>query len=96
MRINQVVQNQNTYQFNSKVVKTQENTRPNDQSSPVSDIKFSQQGIKLAEQFQQDKRSVIYDQPSFNASKAVQSYSAVQNENRRSEIQALIGVDLYA
>lgn len=96
MRINQLVQNQDTYQFNSKVVKTQENARPNDNSSPVSDIKFSPQGVKLAEQFQQDKRSVIYDQPSFNSSKAVQSYSAVQNETRRSEIQALIGVDLYA
>ncbi|MDK1287919.1 hypothetical protein [Pseudoalteromonas umbrosa] len=96
MRINQVVQNQDTYQFNSKVVKTQENARSNDITNPISDIKFSPQGIKLAEQFQQDKRSVIYDQPTFNSGKAVQAYSSVQNENRRSEIQSLIGVDIYA
>ncbi|MBQ4835133.1 MULTISPECIES: hypothetical protein [Pseudoalteromonas] len=96
MQINQVVQNRDTYQLRSQVLKTQNDSRPTENNQKVSDIKFSSQGVKLAEQFRQDKNSVIYDQPSFNSNKAVQAYSALQNDSRRSEIQSLIGVDIYA
>ncbi|TQF67388.1 hypothetical protein [Pseudoalteromonas luteoviolacea] len=95
MRINQLVQNQHTYQLDSKRIKNPTESRPNE-SKPVSEIKFSPQGILLAEQFQQSKRDVIYDQPDFNSNKALQAYSSVQNQNRRSEVQSLIGVDVYA
>ncbi|KZN69395.1 hypothetical protein [Pseudoalteromonas luteoviolacea] len=95
MRINQVVQNQHTYQLDLKAVKNAAESRPSTTNS-ASEIKFSQEGVKLAEQFQQNRRDVIYDQPDFNSSKALQSYSSVQNQLRRSEVQSLIGVDVYA
>ncbi|MBQ4810628.1 hypothetical protein A7985_09285 [Pseudoalteromonas luteoviolacea] len=95
MRINQLVQNQHTYQLDSKRVKNPIESRPAE-SKPTSEIKFSPEGLQLAERFQQDKRDVIYDQPDFNSNKALQAYSSVQNQVRRSEVQSLIGVDVYA
>ncbi|MCF2855979.1 hypothetical protein L1286_00720 [Pseudoalteromonas sp. SMS1] len=95
MRINQLVQNQHTYQLDSKRVASRDESRP-DESKLTNEIKFSPEGIKLAQQFQQSKRDVIYDQPDFNSNKALQAYSSVQNQVRRAEVQSLIGVDIYA
>ncbi|MCG7560020.1 MULTISPECIES: hypothetical protein [Pseudoalteromonas] len=95
MKINQLVQNQDTYQLRQSVVKP----AASDTQAPVQQaakLKYSDAGVALAQQYTDDKRDVIYDQPNFKTSVAIQSYSAIQNQERRSEVQSLLGVSIYA
>ncbi|MCO7187656.1 MULTISPECIES: hypothetical protein [unclassified Pseudoalteromonas] len=95
MKINQLVQNQDTYQLRQSVTKP----AASETQSPVqatTKLKFSDAGVALAQQYNEDKRAVIYDQPNYKTSVAIQSYSAIQNQDRRSEVQSLLGVSIYA
>ncbi|WP_052713162.1 hypothetical protein [Pseudoalteromonas rubra] len=95
MKINQLVQNQDTYQLRQSVAKPAA-SEPVTPAQPAAQLKFSEAGVALAQQYNADKRDVIYDQPSYKNSVAMQAYNAIQNQERRSEVQSLLGVSIYA
>lgn len=62
-----------------------------------SGIKASQQAISFLDQQRRSQQS----QPDFSSGsrrsqQAVDAYQSVQNDQRRAEVQAMLGVDLYA
>ncbi|MCG7535415.1 hypothetical protein [Pseudoalteromonas sp. OOF1S-7] len=95
MKINQLVQNQDTYQLRQSVARPAA-SEPVTPPKPTAQLKFSDAGIALAQQYNAEKRDVIYDQPNYKTSIAMQAYSAIQNQERRSEVQSLLGVSIYA
>ncbi|WP_125718125.1 hypothetical protein [Pseudoalteromonas rubra] len=95
MKINQLVQNQDTYQLRQSVAKPAA-SEPVTPPKPSAKLNFSDAGVALAQQYTADKRDVIYDQPSYKSSVAMQAYSAIQNQERRNEVQSLLGVSIYA
>ncbi|WP_152087710.1 hypothetical protein [Pseudoalteromonas sp. A25] len=97
MKTQLIVQSQHTYQLKPAIKKLdaeqQSAPKPTEQTSFV---KSSDKGIELAKKLQSEFKSTIYDQPSFNNSKAISSYMAINNQQRRDEVQSLIGVNVFA
>ena len=61
-------------------------------------VKSDKAAIELLDQQrkeQQDKQRTIYDTPNRNASKALNAYQQVAEDEKRQEFAALVGVDLY-
>ncbi|WP_440056432.1 hypothetical protein ACSLBF_20175 (plasmid) [Pseudoalteromonas sp. T1lg65] len=97
MKLNSIVQQAGTYQL-KPVVKQADQATQTQLESPKreSTIRNSEQGVALAQQFQQQQRSTIYDQPNFKSSKAIGEYLAIATESRREELKSMIGVSVYA
>ncbi|CAM4184541.1 hypothetical protein [Pseudoalteromonas byunsanensis] len=97
MKTQLILQNQHTYQLKPAIKKAREQA----ESAPkpadnVSFVKTSERGIELAKKLQSEFTSTIYDQPDFKTSKAISTYMAINNQQRRSDIESLIGVNVYA
>jgi hypothetical protein len=88
--------NQFTYQLKPFVREKMNEQKDNNAAQSASFVNSSPDGIKLAQSFQTDKRSTIYDQPNFKTSLAINTYKEVNNQQRRDEVEALIGVNIYA
>ncbi|MEJ6476783.1 hypothetical protein [Pseudoalteromonas piscicida] len=98
MKLNSIVQQAGTYQVKpqpkkavSSVVDDQKTTTQNS-----AQIRTSEQGIALVEQFQSQQSSTIYDRPNFRTGQAISEYRAIATEARRDEIKSMIGVSVYA
>lgn len=55
----------------------------------------SAQAFEQAERFRQQQQT-FYDQPNNRARQALNAYQSLTTEQRRSELQQLVGVDTYA
>lgn len=53
------------------------------------------QAFAEAEQYQQ-RSGFAYEQPNNKAKSALDAYQSLQREQKRSELQSLLGVDIYA
>ncbi|MCF6434409.1 MULTISPECIES: hypothetical protein [Pseudoalteromonas] len=97
MKTQLILQNQHTYQLKPAIKKAREQAEsvPNPVEN-VSFVKTSEKGIELAKKLQNEFTSTIYDQPNFKTSKAIGTYMAINNQQRRSDIESLIGVNVYA
>lgn len=93
-----IVTGQHTYQIKPTLKEPQKAALPNKpESTKEQFIRVDQNAIaQLDTQFQNANRQAIYDQPSFRNAKAIDSYKTIANEERRNEIQSLIGVSLFA
>jgi len=57
----------------------------------------SKEALKIFESsFKNEKSSTIYDQPDHKTSNAIAAYNALAHQERRNEVQSLIGIDTYA
>lgn len=57
----------------------------------------SKEAIKVFEtSLKNEKSSTIYDQPDHKTSSAIAAYNALAHQERRNEVQSLIGIDTYA
>jgi len=57
----------------------------------------SKEAIKVFESSLKNERSsTIYDQPDHKTSNAIAAYNALAHQERRNEVQSLIGIDTYA
>jgi len=57
----------------------------------------SKEALKVFESsFKNEKSSTIYDQPDHKTSNAIAAYNALAHQERRNEVQSLIGIDTYA
>jgi hypothetical protein len=97
MKTQLIVRNQNTYQVKPQVkkVESERHSAPAPQET-ANFVKSSSQGVELAKKLQNDFKSTIYDQPDYKTSKAIGTYMAINNQQRRSEVESLIGVSVYA
>ncbi|MBD1583927.1 hypothetical protein [Pseudoalteromonas sp. S16_S37] len=96
MKTQLIVQSQHTYQLKPAVKKVNADQESAPQpAEKTSFIKSSEKGIELAKKLQSEFTSTIYDQPSFNNSKAISTYMAINNQERRAEVQSLIGVNVF-
>jgi hypothetical protein len=59
-------------------------------------VRASQQAINRLDNEQQSKQSSFQNANSSRGLQAVAAYQSQQNEQRRTEVQSLLGVDLYA
>ncbi|CAH9050932.1 hypothetical protein PSECIP111951_00294 [Pseudoalteromonas holothuriae] len=97
MKTQLIVQSQHTYQLKPAVTKTNAEQAPAPQNTQqTSYVKTSNEGAALAQKLQDDFNSTIYDQPNFNNNKAISAYMSINNQQRRNEIESLIGVNIYA
>ncbi|NOU50190.1 hypothetical protein HG263_06495 [Pseudoalteromonas sp. JBTF-M23] len=96
MKTQLIVQSQHTYQLKPAVKKANaEQTSAPQAPENKSFIRSSEKGIELAKKLQSEFTSTIYDQPSYNNSKAISTYTAINNQERRAEVQSLIGVNVF-
>lgn len=57
----------------------------------------SKEAIKVFESsLKNEKSSTIYDQPDHKTSNAIAAYTSLAHQERRNEVQSLIGIDTYA
>ncbi|PAJ76341.1 hypothetical protein CJF42_00115 [Pseudoalteromonas sp. NBT06-2] len=64
-----------------------------------SDTRFinSKEAIKVFESsLKNEKYSTIYDQPNHKTSNAIAAYNTLAHQERRNEVQNLIGIDTFA
>ncbi|MBQ4846850.1 hypothetical protein J8L98_01120 [Pseudoalteromonas sp. MMG013] len=93
-----VSNNQHTYQLKPVPKAPRENVTAPSSNPPnlVAQVRDSAEGIKLAQAFQEQSRSTIYDQPDFKSSLAISAYKEINNQSRREDVESLIGVNIYA
>ncbi|SFC14347.1 hypothetical protein [Pseudoalteromonas denitrificans] len=51
---------------------------------------------KFEKNLEKESGSTIYDQPNHKSSIAIAAYTSLAHQNRRSEVQDLIGIDVFA
>lgn len=61
----------------------------------VLDKVSSEKAYAKAERFSQDQQT-FYDQPDGQVREALHAYQSLQTEQKREEVRALMGVDIYA
>ncbi|CCQ10633.1 hypothetical protein PALB_15000 [Pseudoalteromonas luteoviolacea B = ATCC 29581] len=94
-----IVSGQHTYQIRPQPKPVEQPLREENTpvEKPINFVKSSESAIALLERRkEQEAQSAIYDKPSFKNGNAIYAYKSVQNDQRRSEIETLIGVNLYA
>ncbi|WP_462156061.1 hypothetical protein [Pseudoalteromonas piscicida] len=98
MKLNSIIQQAGTYQVKPQPKKAVGPTveAGNTAKLNTAQIKTSEKGIALVEQFQSQQRSTIYDRPNFRTGQAISEYKAIATEARRDEIKSMIGVSVYA
>lgn len=96
MNVITVSNNQHTYQVKSVAKGGHYKSDSNLASDKSSVVNHSLEGAKLADEFQQNARSTIYDKPDFKTGIAISTYREINNQQRRADVEALIGVNIYA
>ena len=61
----------------------------------VSQVNYSDEGMRQAQVFHDKKRSTIYDQPDFKTCHAISIYREINHQQRREAVEALIGVNVF-
>lgn len=76
--------------------------QPAAQKTNANYVKNTKEGAALANELFNSStksnayRQTIYDQPTAQVSKAISTYTEFANLDRRAEVQALIGVNIFA
>ncbi|WP_138597048.1 hypothetical protein [Pseudoalteromonas citrea] len=96
MQMVTVSNNQFTYQLKPIARGKSTEQEVGSAAQPSSRVNNSLSGIKLAQAFQEHSRSTIYDQPDFKTNVAINTYKEINNQERRADVEALIGVNIYA